>query len=191
MFPVETSTILPGPSRYLVLVSPPPPLSSCSRETAQGTPGTPGICAHEERAAGRPASVRALARANQCAAECVAYACAPVKHTTHFDRDRFFFLFTVSLPHRGRGEIGRRRGIRREFDGAVRKTVQQQVTSVVGWQPGGREFEVPVLSPPHVRRPPARPARGVISLECSGGFFVSAMRPVRARDRADHGRENR
>jgi len=54
---------------------------------------TPRTCAHEERAAGRPASVRAcvraLARANQCAAECVAYACAP---SNDFDRDRSFFF---------------------------------------------------------------------------------------------------
>jgi len=60
---------------------------------------TPGV--HEERAAGRPANVRALARANQCAAECVAYACTPVKYNTATD---FFFV-----SRRGKGEIGRRR----------------------------------------------------------------------------------
>lgn len=176
---VETPSNLrqPSPGLLVVSLSSFPPVVGKRSGEHSGHP----VYVHTKSAqpAGRPANVRALARANQCAAECVAYACAPVKHNT-FLTATDFFPPSPAVERVRLGDVG----TPRVLDGAVCKTVQQQVTSTSVGNAGGRAIRSAGPPTPVFDRLArlsaclfARPsARGVIS-RCSRGFFVSAMHP--------------
>lgn len=138
---------------------------------------TPRTCAHEERAAGRPASVRACVRWRaRISARPNASRMRARRQTILTATDLFFF----HRLERGDRYSRRKSRVRERYRGT--ETGQQQVTRLT--IRGGRNCQ---FSPtPALVRPPAReidpPMYG------SRGFFVSAMRPFGSvRDR---GREN-